>query len=100
MYGSKSCSKDEARVPTTRKASSNTVETFPTNEINCRTKVMILSALGLMSWPNLRIILCAELSVTANHRLVRRTHNEDTAEVALEVVPVVAIVHPKDLILF
>ena len=45
-------------------------------------------------------MLCAKPLVAANYRLFQRTHNEDTAEVALEVVPVVAIVHPKDLILF
>lgn len=52
-----------------------------------------------MSWQNLRMILCAKQSVTVNYRFVQRTHNEDAAKIALEVVPVVAVVHPKDLIL-
>ena len=43
--------------------------------------------------------LCNKLAA-AVHLFAQGTHNKDTAEVALEVVPVVTIVHSEDLVLF
>ena len=81
--------KDEARVPTTRKATSNTVETFPTNEISCRDPVSTrFDVMTGLANDALRSTVSPR-----DHRPTQGTHGENTAEVTLEAVPVISIVH-------
>jgi hypothetical protein len=81
-----------AIAPTTRKASSSTVDCLAEALIRDSIRVIILSARGVMSWRSLRMTLCITNEFFFSKLQNKITYNNHAAEVTLELVPVCTIV--------